>query len=782
MTLTMPIHETATTPPLTAVTYQRVSTKEQASKGGRDEGFSIPAQRQANARKAEDLEARIVAEFVDAGESARSADRPDLQRMLEYIETHQVTYCIVHKVDRLARNRLDDVEIHRRLVAAGVTLVSATENIDETPSGMLLHGIMSSIAEFYSKNLATEVTKGLVQKFETGGTPMRAPIGYLNVRKRDEQGREYRTVEIDPERAPLVRWVFEQYATGEHTVVSLLADVTARGLTTVPTPKRASGPVARSGFFKLLRNPYYIGMVRYKGAEQAGAHEPLIDIETWQQVQTLLDARKIAAERRRSHDHYLKGTLFCGACGSRMQLDFPANKQGVRYAYYVCSGRASKRKNCTRRAVPVGIAEQLVADCYRDITITEEQYAALAAQVEAAFDERLASRSQELAELTENRKRLQNESDKLLAAHFADAIDLDTLKRHQDRIRARLADIDRRLASEHDHHEGSRKQLSTALSLLVDCATLYARTDEQGKRLANQAFTDGIEISEDERATIRLAEPFAALAPVPTSTDVRCSSTSSIVELRGLEPLTLCMPCRCATSCATAPNSLLSLRDDNSRNTSQRRSRSEIGVVSDADRGTVRGELAPLGRSLARERQGSTVHRGSPQPQTSTTRLYADSRIGPSPEVSSSAQPQLSRPCSAARSVAGQPRRRGTASRIAAPCETATASSPGPIEASSSETAATMRVATAVAVSPPGTTSKSPRRNSSKPGVPTRSSWVSPCQPARSYSRSRASYVGSRPVSLARYAAVCRARAESLDHRAAGDSAASTDATAAAWR
>ncbi len=553
MTLTMPMHDTDTSPLLTAVTYQRVSTKEQATKGGRDEGFSIPAQRQANARKAEDLGARIVAEFVDAGESARSADRPDLQRMLEYIATHQVTYCIVHKVDRLARNRLDDVEIHRRLVEAGVTLVSATENIDETPSGMLLHGIMSSIAEFYSKNLANEVSKGLNQKFETGGTPMRAPIGYLNVRKRDEQSREYRTVEIDTERAPLVRWVFEQYATGENTVVSLLTEATARGLTTVLTPKRPSGPVGRSTFFKLLRNPYYIGIVRYKGAEQSGTHEPLVDVETWQQVQRLLDSRKIADERRRTHDHYLKGTLFCGQCGSRMQLDYPANKQGVRYAYYVCSGRASKRKNCTRRAVPVGIAEQLVADCYRDISITEEQYAALAAQVEAAFDERLASRSQELAELTENRKRLANESDKLLAAHFADAIDLETLKRHQDRIRAGLADIDRRLASEHDQHEGSRKHLSTALSLLVDCATLYARTNDQGKRLANQALTNGIEISEDERATIRLAEPFAALAPTPASTDVRCSSTSEIVEDRGFEPLTFSMPWRRATNCANPP-------------------------------------------------------------------------------------------------------------------------------------------------------------------------------------------------------------------------------------
>ena len=147
-------------------------------------------------------------------------------------------------------------------------------------------------------------------------------------------------------------------------------------------------------------------------------------------------------------------------------------------------------------------------------------------------------RGDDLAELTANRQRLQNESDKLLAAHFADAIDLETLKRHQDRIRTGLADIDRRLATEHDQHEGSRKQLSTALSLLVDCAILYARTDDQGKRLANQALTNGIEISEDERATIRLAEPFADLVPEPTSTDVSGSSTSDWVGDTGLEPMT----------------------------------------------------------------------------------------------------------------------------------------------------------------------------------------------------------------------------------------------------
>src|SRR5690625_4746553 len=127
--------------------YRRHSTKDQAPTAGQDERLSTPAQRQANRRKAHEVNAVIVEQFVDAGESARQADRPALMQMIEYVKTHPVAYCIVHKVDRLARNRADDVTIHLALKEAGVLLVSATENIDETPSGVLLHGIMSTIAE-----------------------------------------------------------------------------------------------------------------------------------------------------------------------------------------------------------------------------------------------------------------------------------------------------------------------------------------------------------------------------------------------------------------------------------------------------------------------------------------------------------------------------------------------------------------------------------------------------------------------------------------------------------
>ena len=551
-------------PVLLAVSYLRVSTREQAERGGTDEGFSIPAQREANQRKADELGARIVREFADAGESARSADRDGLQDMLAFIAATRVQFCLVHKLDRLARNRADDVKIHEALLAAGVTLVSATESIDQTPSGMLVHGIMSSIAEFYSRNLATEVTKGLTQKVAQGGTPMRAPIGYLNVRRTDEQGREIRTVEVDPERAPLIRWAFETYAQGETSVSGLLRDLTARGLTTVPSPKRPSKPLGKNTLYKLLTNPYYAGVIRYKGGLYPGAHEPIVEPALFDTVQSLLRARTAKMTRHVQHAHHLKGLLHCGTCGSRMLLDFATNPRGTTYAYFVCSGRAAKKTNCTRRAVPVAVAERLVADSYASITINDQTYRDLAAKVDAAFDKRMSGRDQEIADLMANRARLESESDKLLAAHFADAIDLPTLKRHQDRIRAGLADVNRKLAEHDEHHSGGRTFLHDSLRLLTDARRAYAHSDDGSRRLANQAFYTRLEITEDEQLHPRLAEPFATIVREATggkeakrdastgsttgNSDVACSRKTLWVELRGFEPLTPCLQSRCSTN------------------------------------------------------------------------------------------------------------------------------------------------------------------------------------------------------------------------------------------
>ena len=495
-----------------AISYLRVSTKEQAQKGGQDEGFSIPAQRQANAHKAEGIGARIVAEFVDAGESAKSADRPELQRMIAYVKAHRVAYCIVHKVDRLARNRADDVSIHLALQAAGVTLVSATENIDETPSGMLLHGIMSTIAEFYSRNLATEVVKGLTQKAATGGTPSKAPVGYLNVHVRNEMGRVVRTVEIDPERAELVRWAFQAYATGNWTLSQLHDELEARGLTIPPTPKRTAKPISLSSLHRMLANPYYKGDVIYRGVKYAGNHEPLVPPEVWYQVQNVLMAHNSAGDRTQRHDHYLKGTLYCGSCGSRMMVSNAKSRSGDIYPYFVCAGRHRKVTPCTRSAILLDDAEQLVLDYYQaNIQVPAHVREQLRGMLAVEFDHLLASSEAELAELTSRRDQLEAEQTKLIHAYYADAIALPALKREQDRINSELEHVGSRIEVFYGDYAEARAELEDSLNLLGDAAAIYQRGDDETRRLCNQAFFAKLYLDEDNQVRADLARPFAIL-------------------------------------------------------------------------------------------------------------------------------------------------------------------------------------------------------------------------------------------------------------------------------
>jgi hypothetical protein len=161
--------------------------------------------------------------------------------------------------------------------------------------------------------------KGLVQKAKMGGTLTRAPIGYLNVRKLIE-GREVRTVEVDPERAPYIRWAFAAYGSGAYTLDTLLAALTDRDLRTRPTVKKPERPISRSQLASMLQNPYYVGIVRYAGVEYEVRHKYLIDKASFDKAKTVLAAHNHAAEKDRKHHHYLKGSLYCGRCGSRPPL------------------------------------------------------------------------------------------------------------------------------------------------------------------------------------------------------------------------------------------------------------------------------------------------------------------------------------------------------------------------------------------------------------------------------------------------------------------------------
>ncbi len=190
--------------------------------------------------------------------------------MLTYLQEHPVDYVIVHKLDRLARSRADDSRSARRFMPPA-RLVSSSEGIDTTPNGVLLHGIMASIAGFYSRNLAQEVMKGMRQKAIQGGTPGRTPIGYLNVRRQAEDGREYRSIKLDRKHAPHIAWVFDTHATGERTVAQFATALTGKGLRTPATASRSPALLIVASLDRVLMDPYYKGIVTLNGAQQQEA-------------------------------------------------------------------------------------------------------------------------------------------------------------------------------------------------------------------------------------------------------------------------------------------------------------------------------------------------------------------------------------------------------------------------------------------------------------------------------------------------------------------------------
>lgn len=549
-----------------AISYLRVSTKDQATRNGLEEGLSIPAQREAAQRKAAQLGAVIVQEFIEPGESAKTVRRRALQKMLDYIAENPVRYCIINKVDRLARNRLDDAIIHSTLRAANISLVSVTENIDETPSGMLMHGILASMAEFYSLNLAQEVLKGMTQKASIGGTPTMAPLGYLNVRRADG-GHEIRDVELDPARADLIRFAFTAYASDEWSLSELVETLSARGLTTRGTQMRAEKPLTKQGLHKILTNPYYRGTIMFRGVAYEGTHEPLVDQETWLKVQTLLAEKNNVGERPQKYDHYLKGIAYC-SCGAKLMIECPKDKQGDRYEYFTCSGRR-KKNGCTRSAIMIDRIDKEVDRTFGTLGLTQDEAEQTRAVLGKVFDQLEAAAGNERQVLTTQIEKLEAERLKLVQAHYADAIPLEVLKSEQERIGTNLDAARRRLDGLGTTYEDAREGLDKLADLITDLGDLYRRCDPAARRMLLRAVckkividdteqvtyvpTDAVEAARNAGAVERKIAGQDSIENLTGDSAGEVSNFPLLVELRGFEPLTSSLRTKRATNCAIAP-------------------------------------------------------------------------------------------------------------------------------------------------------------------------------------------------------------------------------------
>ena len=513
------------------VIYLRVSTKEQAEKDLTEDGFSIAAQREACVRRIRDEGWELVDEYVDKGESARTADRPRLRAMLARIgEESDIEAVIVHKVDRLARNMEDHVAIRALLRRHGVALVSVTENLDETASGRLVEGIHTLMAEFYSANLASEVRKGMGQKAKLGGYPHKAPLGYLNVRE-PIGGRQVAHIVPDPERAPLVKAAFELYATGDWTVERLAHEMADRGLRNRGRSGHYTAKaVTVSGLARLLAHRAYVGVVEWDGVEYEGQHEPLVDSATFEKVQELLNARAMRGTRERRHHHYLKGVLACGVCGRRLSIQY---SKGT-YTYFYCLGQKDRRNGtgCQERYVAADQLEAEVENLYGRIQVPADWAEGLRQAIATEVGTRHEDTTAERELLTQRHEHAESERFKLMEAYYANAIDVAMLRHEQERIGAELRATESRQATLDASLDDWQEVMDLALRFSTRCATAYRRGSDRTRRLFNAAVLDDVRVRDGHVVEAAYKEPFDLLFSVPKF------EYDDVVGAAGLEPTT----------------------------------------------------------------------------------------------------------------------------------------------------------------------------------------------------------------------------------------------------
>ncbi len=511
-----------------AIAYYRVSSAGQVNTDYDPEGISLPAQRVACNGRARELGVVLVDEYIDPGKSGKTIDqRPAFQEMIARVrQDRSIGHVFVYALSRFARNRYDDAIMMMTLERLGVQLHSATEkNLDTTPAGRAMHGMIAVFNEYQVGVSGEDIKVKMAHKAKTGGTLHQAPLGYLNVREQFE-GREVRTVALDPMRAPFVVLGFELYATGKYTFRSLQEALTEAGFRTRPTRRWGTRPISINKIGEMLQDRYYLGYVRYDGEEYQGRHEPLISQELFDRAQRVLYAERRAGTRHRTHQHYLKGLIWCHRCRRRLIIMPGKSHSGVRYFYFICQGRLDHK--CDLPYMAVSKVEAAIEGHYANVQLSSDFRTAVQTRLDDAMASTTDATRRLRTQYDRKLKELNTREDGLLDLVGDPDWPKEKLTAKIRAVREERTKIEERLEESDRPLDDGHEVLSTVLRLLEDPQALYRRSGVRARKVLNTAIFTKLYLdveSEPVVTTDDLNEPFTA-----TVTAYRAWNPPSVTE------------------------------------------------------------------------------------------------------------------------------------------------------------------------------------------------------------------------------------------------------------
>ena len=252
----------------------------------------------------------------------------------------------VYKLDRFSRNKFESVINRKKLLDNGVKLLSAMENIPDTPEGAILESLLEGMNQYFSAELSQKVKRGMRETrrkglYQGGGLP----YGYRT---------EGRKIVVDEEQAEAVRYIYEQFSKGVY-VREIIEALTAEGVT------YHGKPFAKNTVYNILKNEKYRG-VYYHGEERIDNMYPrIVSDEVFERVRKIVEANK-HGKRSVAVTYLLRHKLVCGYCGQSVIAENGTSHTGEKKYYYKCRGRKARVNDCKKAAVPKEALEKLVLD------------------------------------------------------------------------------------------------------------------------------------------------------------------------------------------------------------------------------------------------------------------------------------------------------------------------------------------------------------------------------------------------------------------------------------
>lgn len=381
---------------------------------------SIEGQLHVCQKYAEQNDLQIIAEYIDRAISGTSDKRPQFQQMIADAATGKFEHILVYKLDRFARNRYDSALYKKKLRDHGVTVLSATEAISNTPEGIIMEGLLEAMDEYYSAELARKSRRGREESFRKGRfMPTHVPFGYKKV--------DHHLV-IDETTAPIARKIFERYADGDR-----LIDI-EHWLNGLGVRNAAGNTWDECSLSRLLHRTYYYGEYKYGDFEGSAECPAIITRELWDQVQNrLAESAKRRRENRTSYDYFLTGKLYC-AVHNRM-ISGISSHYG-KYHRYRCL-------DC-RHVYPAEVFHERVLNALQEY-LNSDKLDQIAQAAFAAYtqDDDVDERPAMETELKNVEKQLQNAVNAVLNGFASDALKdtIQGLEARKQQLRERIDDL-----------------------------------------------------------------------------------------------------------------------------------------------------------------------------------------------------------------------------------------------------------------------------------------------------------------------------------------------------